>query len=239
MGLNIVSLGLTEKSIGADALEVVRNSDKIYLESYTVEFPYSVEALEKFLGVKIIPLDRGSVEDESVLDDAKDLDVSLLVYGDALSATTHAQLILSCKKQGIEFNVFHNASILTAVSNSGLSLYRFGKVASMPSWKEHTNRPTSFLNYIKQNVGIGAHSLLLIDIGLDWGDAIEQLKDASEKEGFEFSKVVVISRAGGEEEKIYYGDLKEFGSIAAPYIIIFPSSLSEHEKEFLESIQNP
>jgi len=108
--------------------------------------------------------------------------IALLVYGDSLSATTHIQLILECKKREIPYKIFHNASIMTTIAETGLSLYKFGKTTSMPNWKEHTNKPTSFMNYIKDNQSISAHSLVLTDIGLEINNAITQLLESSEKE---------------------------------------------------------
>ena len=47
--LYIIGLGLNEKSISLEGIEAIEKCEKIYLESYTVEFPYSFEELEKKL----------------------------------------------------------------------------------------------------------------------------------------------------------------------------------------------
>jgi len=148
MALYLIGTGMTKTSISADALIALKECDKVYLENYTVNFPYSKEELERAYNVKIMELDRKKVEDESILEEAKSSRVALLVYGDSLSATTHMQLILEAKKQNIKYQIFHNASILTTIAETGLSLYKFGKTTSMPNWEEHTNKPTSFAIYI-------------------------------------------------------------------------------------------
>lgn len=237
MTFNLISLGLTENSLTAEALKAIKKSDLVFLENYTVDFPYSFEELQKNIPKKISQLPRKNTESEEILKDAKTKNISLLVYGDALSATTHTQLILSCKNQKIPFKVFHNSSILTAIAESGLSLYKFGKTASMPNWKEHTNKPTSFINYIKQNQKIKAHSLLLIDISLDLKNAKQQLKQSAKKENLKLEKIIIISNAGTSNQKIYYSTLKNLPEeIEKPYCFIFPSELNLSEEEFLGSI---
>jgi diphthine synthase len=184
--------------------------------------------------VKILSLERGKVEDESIISEAKEKDISLLIYGDVLAATTHLQLIQACKDNEVEVGVYHNASVMTSIAETGLSLYKFGKTASMPSWKEHTNKPTSFMNYIKQNKSIGAHTLLLIDIGLELEDALEQLKEASEKEQVEIERLILCSALGTKEQKIYVDKLPE--EVKKPYCLIVPGDLDHIEEEFLGNI---
>ncbi len=203
MAFYLIGTGMNKNSISADALEILKTCDKIYLENYTVNFPYSTRELEETYNLKIQELDRQKVEDESILKKAKNTDVALLVYGDALSATTHMQLILEAKKQKIPYRIFHNASILTTIAETGLSLYKFGKTASMPNWAEHTNKPTSFIDYVKENQSINAHTLILTDIGLEISSAIEQLLESVK--GMKLpEKIVAISNAGTPKQKIFY-----------------------------------
>tara|TARA_Y100000310_G_scaffold337773_1_gene425744 strand:+ start:7664 stop:8386 length:723 start_codon:yes stop_codon:yes gene_type:complete len=234
----LIGLGLDKNSITAEALKEIKSCDKVYLEGYTVDFPYSIKELEKSLKTKIAPLKREKVENESILEEAKNQDIALLVYGDALSATTHTQLLIAAKKSKIKYKVFHNASILTAIAETGLQLYKFGKTASMPNWKEHKNKPTSFIDYVKQNQSIKAHTLLLVDIGLEIKDAKEQLKDALEKEKSKLERIILISNAGTDKQKIIYNTLEKLpDKISKPYAFIIPSDMHFSEKEFLESIK--
>ncbi len=237
MTLYLIGTGMTQNSISADALEILKTCDKIYLENYTVNFPYPKKELEKIYNIKIQELGRQSVEDESILKEAKNSSVALLIYGDALSATTHMQLILEAKKQNIPYQIFHNASILTTIAETGLSLYKFGKTTSMPNWKEHTNKPISFIDYIKQNQSIKAHTLILTDIGLEIKDAINQLLESTEKNLELPEKIIAISHAGTLQQKIFYDKPKNLTiqKITMPFCLIVPSNLSHTEKEILKN----
>ena len=240
MTLHLIGTGMTKNSIPADALETLKQCDKIYLENYTVNFPYPKEDLETQYGIKIEELDRAKVEDESILEEAKNSQVALLVYGDSLSATTHTQLTLECKKQNIECKVYHNASIMTTIAETGLSLYKFGKTTSMPNWAEHTNKPTSFANYIKQNQSIDAHTLILTDIGLEIKPAIEQLLESSEKEELQLpEKIIALTHAGTPQQKIFYDTPEEISKqeITMPFCLIIPTKLHFLEEETLEQLK--
>jgi len=236
MTLNLIGIGMNKNSISVEALEVLKKSKKIYLENYTVDFPYPKEELEKSYKVRIAELGRKEVESESVLKEAKSQEISLLIYGDPLSATTHTQLILAAKKQNISYKIFHNASILTAVAETGLSLYKFGKTVSMPNWGEHKNKPTSFTNYIKQNQSINAHTLLLTDIGLEIFQVISQLQESINKIP---EKIIVVSNAGTEKQKMFYDtpeNLKQ-KNIPMPFCLVIPAELHFLEKEMLEKLK--
>jgi len=236
MTLYIIGTGMDKNSIPADALEILKTCDTIYLENYTVNFPYPTEELEKTYKIKITELNRQKVEDESILQEAKDKEIALLVYGDSLSATTHMQLILECKKQKIPYQVFHNASIMTVIATTGLQLYKFGKTASMPNWEEHTNKPTSFANYITQNQSIDAHTLILTDIGLKISDAINQLLESTNDLP---EKIIALSNAGTKNQKLFYDtpqNLKE-KNIPMPFCLIIPTKLHFLEEEAIEKLK--
>jgi len=236
MTLYIIGTGMDKNSIPADALEILKTCDTIYLENYTVNFPYPTEELEKTYKIKITELNRQKVEDESILQEAKDKEIALLVYGDSLSATTHMQLILECKKQKIPYQVFHNASIMTVIATTGLQLYKFGKTASMPNWEEHTNKPTSFANYITQNQSIDAHTLILTDIGLKISDAINQLLESTNDLP---EKIIALSNAGTKNQKLFYDtpqNLKE-KNIPMPFCLIIPTKLHFIEEEAIQELK--
>jgi diphthine synthase len=235
MTLNLIGLGLNLNSLTAEALDAIKSSDKLYLENYTVNFPYKIEALEKNYNIKITQLNRNQVENESILKESKTKNISLLVYGDALSATTHIQLILAAKKQNVPYKIFHNASILTTIAKTGLQLYKFGKTASMPNWKEHTNKPTSFANIIKQNQSINAHTLILTDINLNIKDAINQLSQSTKSLP---EKIIALSNAGTPNQKIFYDTPNKLQTkqIKLPYCLIAPANLHFLEEEYLNNL---
>jgi diphthine synthase len=234
--LYLIGTGLSENSITAEALKVIKKCETVYLESYTVDFPYTIKNLEKQLKTKIISLSREQVESESFLDEAKKQNIALLVYGDTLSATTHFSIIQTCKTKKIKYQILHNSSILTAIAETGLQLYKFGKTASMPKFQE-SFKPTSFIDLIKQNQAIKAHTLLLIDIGLEIKQALEQLKQSSQEKKLKLDKIIICSQLGTQNSKIYYNTLNKLSkTIEQPYCIIIPSELNFTEKEFLSKI---
>lgn len=64
---------------------------------------------------------------------------------------------------GIPTRVIHNASIMNAVGACGLQLYNFGQTVSLVFFTD-TWRPDSFYDRIKENVDLGMHTLVLLDI---------------------------------------------------------------------------
>lgn len=233
----LIGLGLNAKSLSLEALEICRNSSKIYLENYTVEFPYSIEELEHLIGKKIIPLTRLLVENEKFADEAGSKNIVLLVYGSPLAATTHSSLILKCKKEKIDFKILENSSIFDAVCETGLQIYKFGKTASLPKFQANF-KPSSFLDIIKDNKKISAHSLLLVDIGLSYSEALKQLQESS-KNKLKIEKMIVCSRLGTNDSKICYDNIEElYGrEIYPPFCFIIPSNLHFLEEEFLEQVR--
>lgn len=239
MTLNLIGLGLNENSITAEALNAIQNSDEVYLENYTVDFPYSIKQLEKNLKTKIIQLKRENTEDESIVKKSKNQKISLLIYGDPLSATTHTQLILACKNQKVKYKIFHNASILTAVAETGLQLYNFGKITSLPKWIPEKFEPVSFTQTIKQNQKILAHTLLLVDIGLNLEKAIEQIKKAILSQNLKLpEKIILLSNIGTQNQKIIYKNINNLPkTIQKPYAFIIPAEkINFAEKEFLDNL---
>jgi diphthine synthase len=156
-----------------------------------------------------------------------------------LTATTHITLIDEAKKSGIKFKILHNASVLDAVAETGLQLYKFGKIASMPAWKKSFT-PDSFMEIVKENQSIKAHSLILIDIGLEIRKAIEQLEKSAKKHNIKLDKLVVCQCLGTKRRKIMYrnfDEIKEFSGVQKPYCIIIPGELHFLEKEFLNNFK--
>ncbi len=237
--LYLIGLGLNVDGISAYGLEIVKRCKKVYLETYTVDFPYSEGELKDFLKKKIIPADREFVESLEIIDEAKKMDVALLIYGSPLTATTHISLIQEAKRCKIKYKIIYNASILDAVAETGLQLYKFGKITSMPKWDEKKNFvPSSFMKIVQENQSMKAHSLILIDIGLEFQDALEQLKKSAEEYKIKLKKILVCQALGTKHKKIMYRDLEEleeFTGVKKPYCMIIPSKLHFMEKEILEN----
>lgn len=79
------------------------------------------------------------------------------------SATTHTDLVLRAREIGIQTKTVPNASIMSGIGCTGLQLYNFGQTVSMVFFTE-TWKPSSFYDRIKENVQIGLHTLVLLDI---------------------------------------------------------------------------
>lgn len=236
--LYIIGLGLNVDGISKYGLDTAKKCKKVYLENYTVEFPYSEGELKDVIKKKIISADREFIEGLGIVDEAKKIDVALLVYGSPLTATTHISLVQEAKRCGVRYKIIYNASIFDAVGETGLQLYKFGKIASMPAWNPAENyEPDSFMKIVQENQSMKAHSLILIDIGLDFQDALEQLEISAKNHKLKLKKIVLCQTLGTKNKKIFYKDieeLKEFKNIKSPYCIIVPSKLHFIEKEVLD-----
>ncbi|PBK86598.1 Diphthine synthase [Armillaria gallica] len=162
----IIGLGLCdEKDVTIRGLEAIKGSSRVYLEAYTSILMVQKEKLEAFYEKPLILADRDMVETESdeILANADREDVSLLVVGDPLGATTHTDIILRARALSIPTRVIHNASIMNAVGACGLQLYNFGQTVSLVFFTD-TWKPDSFYDRIKENADLGLHTLVLLDI---------------------------------------------------------------------------
>ena len=239
MVLYIIGLGLAdEKDITVKGLEAVKKSKYVYLEKYTAVLMCPKERLEAFYGREVTEADREFVESgcDGMIHQAKTVEVSFLVVGDPFCATTHSDLYLRCIKEGVKVEVVHNASIVSAMGCSGLQVYRFGEIVSIPFFTD-TWRPYSFYDKIKFNRQKGLHTLCLLDIkvkeptmeSLAKGKpvympprfmktdcAAEQLLEAAQKiDGDngsydENTPCIGLARVGTDTQKVVSGTLKSF-----------------------------
>ncbi|XP_008549215.1 diphthine methyl ester synthase [Microplitis demolitor] len=166
--LYLIGLGLGDATdVTVKGLEIIKKCDDIYLEAYTSILSVGQDVLEKFYGRSIKIADRELVEsDESmkeIINTAATKDVAFLVIGDPLGATTHTDLVLRARDQGVQVKVVHNASILNAVGCCGLQLYSYGEVVSIPYWTD-TWQPDSFHDKLLGNLQRDLHTLCLLDI---------------------------------------------------------------------------
>jgi diphthine synthase len=239
MALNIIGIGLgDEKDITLKGLDLIKSSDIIYLESYTSKLNCSISKLEKLYGKKIILADRDLVENkEEITDNAKGKIVSFLVIGDVFSATTHIDIMQRALDKKIKVNVVHNTSVLTAVGVTGLELYKFGKITSIPFENSNVISPIKVFN---DNIKMGLHTLFLLDLDplndrfMNVNSAIKYLfrnniKDqlgvvccglCSDKQIIRCSK---LSKLEKEKFEVY------------PQCLIIPGKLHFKEEEFLEN----
>jgi len=248
--LYVIGLGLGWRNLSLKAVEALQGCSEVYLENYTSVPEFSVGQLERLLGKKVKPLDRKGVEEERLfLKQAHVKDVALLVYGDPLSATTHAEILQEAKKKKLRVKIIHSSSVFTAVAETGLQLYKFGKVASIPL-PEPGFEPESFFSILKENQSIQAHTLFLLDLKpdkktfLSIKQAIELLLKVSKKHKsklFSSSTLCIgCARLGFESQLIKVGTAKElmkqnFGK--PPYCLIVPGKLHFMEEEILKNVR--
>lgn len=162
----MIGLGLFDaRDITLRGLDFLRKSKKVYLETYTSKLSCTIQDLEKEWGIHLREADRDTVEKkgDSIIAEAKDNDIAFLVIGDVFSATTHVDLLLRAKEQGVQVQVVPNASVLTAVGITGLELYKFGKTTSIV-FPEANWKPQTPYDVLRDNLKTGYHTLLLLDI---------------------------------------------------------------------------
>jgi len=234
--LHLMGIGYKKEHITIEEMEILKNSDKIFLEYYTSFFENSFEELEEFIGKKITICDRDLIEsriEEEIINPAKDKEISLIILGDPLIATTHTDLLLRAKELEVEAKVYNNVSVGNFITRTGLQFYKFGKITSIPFFSEKFMPRTPYLVYL-DNVRIGAHSLFLLDLNpsndvaykgheryLKAYKSLEFLKDIpklmleneeiEEKDIVEITdetEAIICSRLGFSDEKIIYGEVK-------------------------------
>src|SRR3989338_1898923 len=247
MPLYFIGLGLnSEKDISINGLEAVKKCDLVYLENYTSILNCKKEDLEKFYNKKITFARRNVVEadDNEILENAKSKNVAFLVAGDPLVATTHIDLFLRAKKEGIMCNVIHNVSIITAVGMTGLQIYKFGKITSIPLENENIETPYDTL---EGNLSLGSHTLFLLDLNpeeeklMSINDAIRYLLKIEIKKNkkifTEKTLCIGCARLGSENQLIKAGAAKEllkhnFGKPV--HCLIVPGKLHFMEEDGLK-----
>ncbi|NOZ80955.1 MAG: diphthine synthase [DPANN group archaeon] len=248
--LHLIGIGLNdEKDITVKGLEMVKQCAKVYLEGYTSFLQVPVSKLEEFYEKKIMVCDRKAIEidsDKTILREAKDADVALLVIGDPFGATTHTDLFLRAKKMAVPIEVVHNASILNAVGEVGLELYKFGKTTSIPFPEDGFDVETPY-DVIAANKKQGLHTLVLLDLRpaedrfMTVNQAIERLTsiEGRRQEGV-FPKdgaCVGCARLGSPDRILKFGEAekvhrKDFGR--PPHCLIVPGNLHFMEEDMLE-----
>ena len=249
MTLYLIGIGLSdEQDITVKGLETVKKCDSVYLENYTSLLRCSVKDLEQFYNKKIIVADREMTEqgDEKIITEAKDKNVAFLIVGDVFSATTHVQLFKLAKENKVEVKVINNASVLNAVGITGLELYKFGKITSIPFIEDHPDLETPY-NVYKENLSSGLHTLFLLDLKpqedkfMTVNSALEILEKIEEKkqEKIIHDDLLVIgcARLGHDDYTVKSGklsEIKKFDFGKPLHSLIIPGKMHFVEQEMLE-----
>lgn len=199
---------------------------------------------------------------DDILADASNVDVAFLVVGDPFSATTHSDLVLRARELSIPVRSIPNASILTAIGATGLQLYNFGQTVSMVFFLENW-KPSSFYDRIKENVSIGLHTLVLLDIKVKEQSlenmargrkvyepprfmtvaqcAAQMLETEEERKEGVYGKdslAVGVARIGAEDQKIVVGTLEQLAEsdLGPPLhsLVLLGRRTHDLEREFLK-----
>ena len=182
---------------------------------------------------------------ENIIEPAKNSNVAFLVIGDVFGATTHTDLLLRAKEEGVDVIIINNASILNAVGIIGLELYKYGKTTSIPFHNANVEAP---YDVIAQNKKNKLHTLCLLDIDAENGkymtikEAVEYLLRIEEKRKEKvFTKktlCVGVARLGSELPKIVYATAEELLKIdfGEPlHSLIVPGELHFIEEEAMKN----
>lgn len=225
--LSLVGLGLKAKDLTLEGLETLKACQHIYYEEYTSVIDWIAE-LETIVGTKFKKLQRSDVEEGSkrLIDLAAFTDIVILVSGDPLAATTHQGLLTDAKKRGVPTRVVHAPSVLTAIGETGLWLYKFGRTVTLPK----QGRIDSVNEFIKNNQSIGLHTLILLDIGMTAQDGAKRLLE--EKIAQEDAPLIACSRLGRPDSLIIRKSAKELQAQridGQPQCLILPGRLHEME----------
>ena len=227
--LRLVGVGLDDEEITEKGLKAVKDSENVFAEFYTNTETVSVEGLEEKTGKDIHKLSREEVEQrDRILESAKSSDTVFLVSGDPLTATTHYDIKHRAEESGLEVDVVHAPSILTSVAETGLNVYKFGRVVTLPE----NMKPDSILEHIEDNDSIGLHTLVLLDIDYRADEAAEKLIEMDES--LSDRKAMLIERANMEDQCISYGGLSSLEPEGeTPHSIVLVGDTSHKEESFI------
>ncbi len=196
-----------------EAIEWLKKADKIIIDSYTNIIPdFTIDKLFKIIGSKkdVIIANRSMLEGASIkkiVDEARDLNLVLLVPGDPFIATTHDAIRVEAIKHGVPVKTVNGLSIYSlAPSRTGLQAYRFGKTVTLVY--PESFKPYSTIETIYDNLSRNLHTLLLLDLKLEENkimtinEAVDILMELDEDKRLDNIIAVGLARIGCSDEKI-------------------------------------
>ena len=252
IGLGIEGLG----GMNMKGREILKTCNLVYIERFT-GYLSEVELNELRLYCEhddndVNVVGRLFVEDgREILEKAVNNEVALIVYGEALIATTYMELFIRATKRGIKVEVIHSASGITSlIGESGLQIYKFGRTSTIMSEPQSA---ISVYNTLLDNLLLGNHTLILTEYSetkesispffLDPTIALKMLmdveKDQRSRAFTEDTFVLVASRIGRTDKKIISGQVRslmETNYGIGPHSLIVPGRLHFVEKEAISCI---
>ena len=247
MTLTLISIGLTDHNdMSQRALQAAHDCDTLYAELYTMILDTGAQRLTEAIGKPVQELPRGRLEEDSstLIKEAQHTNIGILVGGDALTATTHISLLLEAAKKGVKTRVIHGSSILTAVAETGLSPYKFGRTVTLPLPGKAP--PDTVLATLRENREHGLHTLVLLDLDTANREAhtvsraIDILLEADQPDTFNRDTLTVgVARLAWRDQDIKAdsaGNLagRDFGD--PPHVLVVPGRLHFHEIEALRTL---
>jgi diphthine synthase len=248
----LVGIGLKPGHLTPEAKEAIEKCGRVFLDTYTSAYSEgSVKGLEAAIGKTIVPLGRNGIEEgfAKILKDAKESGegIALLVFGNALSATTHVQLLIDAKRIGIPFRAIAGISIFDFLGATGLDQYRFGRTCTIVAPCENY-APESFYNTIEANFRGNLHTLCLLDIDAERdykmpvSEALGILSRIEKRLGKSVLKeatLVGLYALGSAGQVVKAGSLEKLsksGFASFPQSLVVAARLTEKEKEALEAL---
>ena len=243
--LYLIGIGLQPLDIPFRAVKIAKQCNERLLEVYT-SITKGIDELSSIIG-EIKPVYRSELEEgmNELLERARNKDIALLIIGDPLAATTHYSIVQEARNKGIGIEIIHSSSVFTAIANTGLMLYKFGRTVSLP-FKEKVSIASSAYEYIYKNKSIGLHTLILLDLDpvnnrfMSINEAINnllELEHIHRKQLFlNNTPMIACSRLGMHNENIVYATINQLLSMSIgkpPYCLILPGELSQIEEEFI------
>ncbi len=176
--LYLIGVGIDEyDSLSLGSVEVLKNSDMVYVERFTGflsdDFILKIKSLLKAHegtipkgGVEVQLVKRWFIEDgRELLENSVKKTVCVLIYGDPLIATTYNELLVRASRQSVPYKVIHSSSgISSLIGESGLHYYKFGKMVTMMS---DPMSSITVYDTIYNNICLGLHTLILTEYGND------------------------------------------------------------------------
>lgn len=231
--------------------EILKICNLIYIERFTGYLSDSeISELRRYCKHNdnvVNVVGRLFVEDgREILEQAGDKEVALIVYGEALIATTYIELFIRATKRDIEVKVIHSASGITSlIGESGLQIYKFGRASTIMSEPQSA---ISVYNTLLDNLLLGNHTLILTEYSetkenispffLEPSVAMMMLldveKDQRNRAFTEATFVLVTSRIGRTDKKIISGQIQSLLGInygTGPHSLIVPGRLHFVEME--------
>lgn len=245
MTLSLISTGIAdEKDMSLRAVEEAQRCDALYAELYTMKLATTLANLSKVTGKPVTLLHRGDLEERSakLIEEAKTKHVGVLVGGDCLGATTHIILVLEARAAGVETHIIHGSSVFSAIAETGLSIYKFGRTATIPF--PDKGPPDTVLKGMADNLSAGLHTLVLLDLDIERGAymSVAQALGRLTEAGVDSDTLVIgVARLGHPDAFIRAGKISDVAKVdfgEAPHCLVIPGPLHFLEEDALVKIAN-